>query len=239
VPLRAALQVEVLDGDVLRAQARAEGLADGAPVHGAEPAAAEEVGAGEAGRGGAQLGVREGVQVGPGQRQRQVLGGERLRRRAEARERHPRRRRPRAVLAAAAAAAAPPPPPQRRAVVLDRRAAAHAAQVGPPGLGAGHVSRIERGAFEELTREIEAGRREGLGEKRERDRLSWGEAQVGRQAFYKRARARGWGDGDGIAGAAHPTGERPHGWPALTWRSAACGSGNDFERAAKPKPRVM
>ena len=139
VPLRAAFQVEVLDGDVLRAEARAERLADGAPVDRAEPAAAEVVGAGEAGRGGAELGVGEGVQVGPGQRERQVLRGQHLRR-AEARERHPRRRRPRAVLAPPPCD--PPPPRRRAAVVLDRRAAARAAaQVRPPRLGvAGHVS---------------------------------------------------------------------------------------------------
>jgi hypothetical protein len=65
VPLRAAFQVEVLDGDCLRFQAGAEALIEGALVDGAEPAAAEVVGAGEAGRRGPEFGVREGVQVGP------------------------------------------------------------------------------------------------------------------------------------------------------------------------------
>ena len=79
VSLRAAVEVEVLDGHLLRVQPLAEAGVDAAPVDGAEPAGSQVVGAGEARRDGPELGVREGVQVGAGQRQGQVLRRQRPR----------------------------------------------------------------------------------------------------------------------------------------------------------------
>lgn len=66
--LRAAVEVEVLDGDGLGLQAGPELVADAALVDRPEPAAAQVVGTGEAAGDGPELGVGEGVQVGPGQR---------------------------------------------------------------------------------------------------------------------------------------------------------------------------
>jgi len=65
--------VEVLDGDVLRLEPRAEASVDEALVDGAEPALAEEVGGGEVLGGGLELVQREGVQLGGLQLPRQVL----------------------------------------------------------------------------------------------------------------------------------------------------------------------
>jgi hypothetical protein len=74
VPLDAvALEVEVLDGNVLRLEPRAEATVDEALVDGAEPALAEEVGGGEVLGGRLELVQREGVQPGGLQLPRQVL----------------------------------------------------------------------------------------------------------------------------------------------------------------------
>jgi hypothetical protein len=93
-----ALEVEQLDGDGLRAQARPDLVVDVPLVDGAEAALADEVGHGEVPGDGAQVGDGEGVQVGPRQRQRQV------RRRshpAQLGEGHPALQRPRLLPAAA------------------------------------------------------------------------------------------------------------------------------------------
>jgi hypothetical protein len=131
VPLRAAVEVEVLDGDGLRVEAGPEPGVHAALVHGPEPAAAEVVGAGEAAGDGPQLGVGEGVQVGPGQREGEVLWGERPRR-AEAGEGDPRGgRRGRRRQEAFPVPPGPPPPPRRRrrrVVVPGHGPAGHAAE---------------------------------------------------------------------------------------------------------------
>lgn len=56
-----ALGVPQLDGDLLRAEPRLGALGHGAPVHGAEPALAQQRLRPEAARGLGQLGVREGA----------------------------------------------------------------------------------------------------------------------------------------------------------------------------------
>jgi hypothetical protein len=81
-----ALGVPQLDGDLLRAEPRLGALGHGAPVHGAEPALAQEVAVHEPLRRRLQLPHREHMQVRPGQRHRQVL----VRRRAH----HVRQRQP-------------------------------------------------------------------------------------------------------------------------------------------------
>lgn len=92
-----AVEVEVLDGHLLRGEARAEGAADGALVDGAEAALAEEVGGGEVLGDGLELVQGEGVQAGGGQRPRQVL--QRQRPQVHHRAPPPRpRRRPRLML---------------------------------------------------------------------------------------------------------------------------------------------
>lgn len=81
-----ALGVPELDGDGLRLEPRLDLVVDGALVHGAEPALAEEVVVQEPLRRRLELRHREHVQVGAHQRHRQLL----LRRRAHhVRERQP------------------------------------------------------------------------------------------------------------------------------------------------------
>ena len=95
-----AVAVEVLDGDVLRLEPRAESAVDESLVDGAEPALAEEVGGGEVLGGGLELVQREGVQLGGLQLPRQVLQRQRPQvRRAQPPQRRlpagaPARRRP-------------------------------------------------------------------------------------------------------------------------------------------------
>jgi hypothetical protein len=81
-----ALEVEQLDGDGLRSQPRLEVVVDVSLVNGAESALADEVGHGEVPGDGLQVGDGENVQVGPRQRQRQVL---RRHHPAQLREGHP------------------------------------------------------------------------------------------------------------------------------------------------------
>jgi hypothetical protein len=150
VALRAAVEVEVLDGHRLRVEARAEAGGDAAPVDGAEAAGAEVVGAGEARGGGPELGAGEGVQAGARQREGQVLGRQRPRRAPQARQRHPRRRRrgrrqqqqlePLPVPVPPAPALPLPPRRRRRlvGVVVSRR---RAAEQRPPRLRRRHRAR--------------------------------------------------------------------------------------------------
>jgi len=113
-----AVAVEVLDGDVLRLEPRAEPPVDEALVDGAEPALAEEVGGGEVLGGGLELVQREGVQLRGLQLPRQVLQRQRPQvRRAQPPQRRlpagaPARRRRGLLLLLLLAAAGPEAPQQ-------------------------------------------------------------------------------------------------------------------------------
>jgi hypothetical protein len=228
VALRAAVRVEVLDGHLLRRQPGAEPVLDAAPVDGAEPAAAEVVGAGEPRGDAPQLGAGEGVQVGAREREREVLRRERPRR-AEARQRQPRRRRggggEQQLLALPPARG--PPPRRRRPVVLAWRAtaAAHAAEQRPPRLR-GHRVRQRYPGDRELTggecafllclrTEVVAGLEFGARKKRSAAGETERELRLRKHAravgVYIAAAAGPQGEQAAGAGAGRPTVRRPNG----------------------------